>query len=135
MTHLAAANPSISFIHSAPGGVNTNLMRDFNPFAKALANGAFALLTPIGSKIGLISVKESGERHVYASTYVGFAPKDKQSEIVGADGEKGSGAYRVHFDSSIVESKQDLIKDYLSKGMVKTVWDHTKAVIDKATGK
>ncbi|EEA25220.1 hypothetical protein TMatcc_006554 [Talaromyces marneffei ATCC 18224] len=135
MIHLAASNPTISFIHSAPGGVNTNLIRDFNPLAKILANGAFALLTPIGSKIGLIPLKESGERHVYASTYPAFAPKDKKVETVGADGEKGSGAYRVHFDSSIVTSKQDLIKDYLSKGVVKTVWEHTVAVIDKAVGK
>ncbi|KUL89523.1 hypothetical protein ZTR_04415 [Talaromyces verruculosus] len=135
MIHLAASNPTISFIHSAPGGVKTNIMRDFNPLAKGLAHGAFALLSPIGSRIGLIGIKESGERHVYASTYGKFAPKDQNVETVGADGEKGSGAYRVHFDSSIVESKQDLIKEYLGRGMVKTVWEHTMGVIDKAVGK
>ncbi|RAO66491.1 uncharacterized protein BHQ10_002503 [Talaromyces amestolkiae] len=135
MIHLAASNPSISFIHSAPGGVKTNLMRDFNPIAKMLANGAFALLSPFGSKIGLIGLQESGERHVYASTYPKFAPRDQKVETVGADGEKGSGAYRVHFDSSIVESKQDVIQEYLDRGVVKTVWEHTTGVIDKVVGK
>lgn len=135
MIHLAASNPTISFIHSAPGGVKTNIMRDFNPLAKGLAYGAFALLSPIGSKIGLIGIKESGERHAYASTYSGFAPKDQKVETVGADGEKGTGAYRVHFDSSIVESKQDLIKEYLGRDIVKTVWGHTVGVINKAVGK
>lgn len=135
MIHLAASNPSISFIHSAPGGVKTNIMRDFNPFAKILANGAFALLAPFGSKIGLVGLKESGERHVYASTYPKFAPRNEKVETVGADGEKGSGAYRVHFDSSIVESKQDVIKEYLDRGVVNTVWEHTTGIIDKAVGK
>jgi hypothetical protein len=135
MIHLAASNPTISFIHSAPGGVKTNGMRDFNPLAKGLVYGAFALLSPIGSKIGLIGIKESGERHVYASTYSGFAPNNQKVETVGADGEKGTGAYRVHFDSSTVESKQDVIKEYLRREVVKTVWEHTIGVIDKAVGK
>lgn len=134
MIHLAASNPTISFIHSAPGGVNTNLLRDFNPLARVLASGIFALLSPIGSKIGLIGIKESGQRHVYASTHARFAPMAQKVDTVGADGEKGSGAYRVHFDSSIVESKQDLIKEYLGRGMMKTVWEHTLGVINKAAG-
>ncbi|EED21075.1 conserved hypothetical protein [Talaromyces stipitatus ATCC 10500] len=134
MIHLATANPTISFIHSAPGGVKTNLMRDFNPLAKGLVSGILALLTPVHSKIGIIPVKDSGERHVYAATHPAFAPREEHVETMGADGEKGSGAYRVHYDSSIVESKMDLIKDYLSKGTVKTVWDHTLEVINKATG-
>lgn len=133
MIHLAAANPSVSFIHSAPGGVKTNAMRDFNPLVKGLAFGAFALLTPFYSKIGIIPIQECGERHVYAATYSGFAPREKKVETMGANGEIGSGAYRVHFDSSIVESKMDLIKEYIAKGTVKTVWDHTMDLIGRAT--
>ena len=135
MIHLAAANPSISFIHSAPGGVKTNAMRDFNPIVKGLALGALALLSPLGSRIGLVPIKESGERHVFASIYPGFAPLNQNVETVGADGKRGSGAYRVHYDSAIVKSKQDLIRKYLTEGKEKTVWEHTMGIIEKAVGK
>lgn len=134
MIHLAATNPSISFVHSNPGGVKTDIMRDFNPLVKGLTNGLFALLTPISTRIGLNSVKDAGERHVYAAANPAFAPRDKNVQTMGADGEKGSGAYRVNYDSSIVESKLELIKEYLTNGMGKKVWEHTTDMFNKSTG-
>ncbi|PYI11081.1 NAD(P)-binding protein, partial [Aspergillus sclerotiicarbonarius CBS 121057] len=134
MTHLAAAHPSISWVHSRPGGVNTNLLRDFNPLVRGITNALLTLVTPLCSSMGLIPVKVSGERHVYAAMSPLFAPREKKVQTMGADGEKGSGAYRVDYDSSIVESKLPLLKEYLGSGMGNKVWEHTREVFKKATG-
>ncbi|GKZ73294.1 hypothetical protein AnigIFM50267_009977 [Aspergillus niger] len=133
MAQLAAAHPNISWVHSRPGAVNTNIMRDFNPLLRGLTQALFAL-TPVCSSIGLLSVKESGERHVYAATSPLFAPRVKGVDTVGADGAKGSGAYRVDYDSSIVKAKAELVERYLSSGVGKKVWEHTRAMYAKATG-
>lgn len=134
MTQLAAAHPSIGWVHSRPGGVNTNILRDFNPLVRGLTSGIFALATPLCSSMGLVPLKVSGERHVYAATSPLFAPREKQVETVGADGERGSGAYRVDYDSSIVEAKLSLVKEYLGRGVGEKVWEHTREVFRKATG-
>ncbi|RAL00856.1 uncharacterized protein BO80DRAFT_493742 [Aspergillus ibericus CBS 121593] len=134
MTRLSATHPSISLVHSLPGGVNTNLMRDFNPLVRCLTSGLLTLMTPLGSSVGLLSVKESGERHAFAATSPLFAPRVEGGLTVGADGEKGSGAYRVNYDGSIVEAKLALLKGYLGSGVGDKVWEHTREVFRKATG-
>ncbi|OJJ68225.1 hypothetical protein ASPBRDRAFT_47174 [Aspergillus brasiliensis CBS 101740] len=128
MAQLAAAHPQVSWVYSRPGGVNTNLLREFNPLVRGLFNAIFAVM-PSCSSIGLLSVKESGERHAYAATSPLFAPGEK------ADDAKGSGFYRVDFDSSIVKAKAELVERYLSSGVGKKVWEHTKDIFEKATGK
>lgn len=133
MAQLAAAHPNISWVHSRPGAVNTNVTRDFNPLLRGLTSALF-VLTPLLSSVGLISVKESGERHAYAATSPLFAPRVKGVDTVGADGAKGSGAYRVDYDSSIVKAKSELVKGYLSSGVGKKVWEHTRDMYAKATG-
>ncbi|GLB02736.1 hypothetical protein AtubIFM57258_006200 [Aspergillus tubingensis] len=133
MAQLAAAHPNISWVHSRPGAVNTNVTRDFNPLVRGLTSALF-VLTPLLSSIGLISVKESGERHAYAATSPLFAPRVKGVDTVGADGAKGSGAYRVDYDSSIVKAKSELVKGYLGSGVGKKVWEHTRDMYAKATG-
>ncbi|RAH53570.1 short-chain dehydrogenases/reductase [Aspergillus piperis CBS 112811] len=133
MAQLAAAHPNISWVHSRPGAVNTNVTREFNPLVRGLTNALF-VLTPLLSSIGLISVKESGERHAYAATSPLFAPRVKGVDTVGTDGARGSGAYRVDYDSSIVKAKSELVKGYLSSGVGKKVWEHTRDMYAKATG-
>ncbi|PWY95920.1 NAD(P)-binding protein [Aspergillus sclerotioniger CBS 115572] len=134
MMHFAAAHPSISFVHSRPGGVNTNLLRDFNPILRGLTSGILAMVTPVCSSMGLLSVKESGERHVFAATSGLFAPREERVETVGADGVKGSGAYRVDYDSEIVEGKGELLREYLGRGVGEKVWEHTRGVFEKVVG-
>jgi hypothetical protein len=132
--HLAAANPSISFIHSAPGGVNTNLAREFHPLTKYLFSGLFFVLTPFNSLIGIVPLQDCGERHVYLATNPAFAPRDgAKVETLGADGQKGSGSYRLSPATSIV-SHSSLLQGYLDSGMGKKVWEHTLELFKKATG-
>ncbi|GKZ37711.1 hypothetical protein AbraIFM66950_009393 [Aspergillus brasiliensis] len=130
MAQLAAAHPQVSWVYSRPGGVNTNLLREFNPLVRGVTNALFAVM-PSCASIGLLSVKESGERHAYAATSPLFAPGGKG----GNDDVQGSGFYRVDFDSSIVKAKAELVERYLSSGVGKKVWEHTKSIFEKATGK
>ncbi|OKL60856.1 hypothetical protein UA08_03299 [Talaromyces atroroseus] len=134
MIQLAAANPRISFIHSAPGGVNTNFAREFHPLTKYLFNALFFVLSPFNSVIGLVPLQDCGERHVYLATNPAFAPRGGDKvETLGADGEKGSGAYRLGPATSIV-SHSSLLQGYLDSGMGKKVWEHTVEMFKKATG-
>lgn len=138
MVHYAAANPGVSFLHCNPGGVQTNAARELNPLIRGLTSGLFMLLKPFPtSSIGIIPLPEAGERQLYASTSPLFAPKDKNAETVGADGEHGSGAYRLGFDTAVINEKKAssvMVKDYLSNGVGKKVWEHTADMFSKIVG-
>ncbi|KAH8703131.1 hypothetical protein BGW36DRAFT_368864 [Talaromyces proteolyticus] len=138
LIHFAATNPSVSFLHSNPGGVQTNAARELNPILKGITSLLFLLLKPFPtSSIGIVPLSESGERHTYAATTSLFSPKNQNVATTGADGEKGSGAYRLGFDTAPIDSKQSssvLVKDYLANGVGKKVWEHTTDIFNKATG-
>jgi hypothetical protein len=138
IVHLAATNPRVSFLHSNPGGVPTNVARELNPLLKALTSGLFMVLKPLPlSGIGLVPLTESGERHVYAATSPIFAPGDQMVETTGADSENGSGAYRLFYDTAVIEAKKPstrLVKEYLDNGVGKKVWEHTVDMFNKIAG-
>ncbi|KAE9962621.1 hypothetical protein BLS_000107 [Venturia inaequalis] len=60
---LAQSNPGVTFIHSQPGGVNTNLLRTFPGWVKFAFDKTAWMLKP-----WMVPIQESGERHVWAST-------------------------------------------------------------------
>ncbi|KKA18356.1 hypothetical protein T310_7704 [Rasamsonia emersonii CBS 393.64] len=136
ISELAAAHPETTFIHSFPGAVNTNLMRDFNPFARGLVSGLMFLLKPL-----TVPLAESGERHLYAATSGVYPPRAQQQQgagagkdtavATGADGLPGSGAYLLHWDGSTPNKKAKLLREYQSSGVGKQVWAHTLEVFEK----
>jgi hypothetical protein len=132
---LAATHPSTAFVHSFPGGVDTNILRDFNPVVRGLVSGLVKVLKALPtSALGLVPVEESGERHVYAATSGLFQPRTavKNEDVaIGADGVTGSGAYLLHWDSSAQTTKLPLIQEYLANGVEKKVLEHTVEVFDK----
>lgn len=138
MVHYAAANPGVSFLHCNPGGVPTNAARELNPLMRGLATGLFTILKPFPtSSIGIIPLAEAGERQLYAATSPLFAPKNQNAQTVGADGEPGSGAYRLGFDTAIINEKKAssvLVRDYLSNGVGQKVWEHTADIFSKIAG-
>ncbi|CRG90883.1 hypothetical protein PISL3812_07929 [Talaromyces islandicus] len=138
MVQYAAANPAVSFLHCNPGGVQTNAARELNPLLRGLASGLFMILKPFPtSSIGIVPLGEAGERHLYAATSPIFAPKNQNAETVGADGERGSGAYRLGFDTAAISEKKAssvMVKDYLTNGVGKKVWEHTADILSKVTG-
>lgn len=128
---LAKANPGISFIHTYPGVVKTNIAQGFGPVLRFIMNGALAVFSPF-----MVALGESGERHLYAATSNVYPPSAKANEsaVTGIDGVKGSGAYRLNRDGDIV-GKDGILKEYRSQGVGKKIWDHTLEVFEKVCGK
>jgi len=107
---LAETNPAVGFVHSAPGGVNTNLLREFGTVTKVIAGIAGVVLKPL-----FVPLRESGERHLWAATNEKFA--GGEAYLVGSDGEK---------------PKNDKVLSQLKeKGLKEIVWTHTMEVFQK----
>jgi hypothetical protein len=131
---LAAAHPQTSFVHSHPGGVQTNITRNLHPMVRGLIAGVARIAGPFLGAI-IVPVKDCGERHVYAATSPRFRPKQSGGSAtparadnaeVGIDGVRGSGAYAVHLDSSAAK-RNEVLKEYVGSGVGKKVWEHTLA--------
>jgi hypothetical protein len=106
---MAKENPGITFIHSAPGGVQTNISRGLGKWVQmAVENTSFLW------KRWAVPIQDSGERHLWAATSESTA--------------KG-GAVLIGSDSSIKTS--DLVNKMIEDGTQKLVWDHTNEVYDK----
>lgn len=106
---LAASNPDITFIHSQPGGVNTNLLRGAPSWARFAFDKAAFLLKP-----WMVPIKDSGERHLWASTNDEFG-KEKVV-LVWQDS-------KAHINPKV----DTMIKD----GTMDKVWEHTEQVFVK----
>jgi NAD(P)-dependent dehydrogenase (short-subunit alcohol dehydrogenase family) len=113
--HLASdtANKGITFIHSSPGGVDTNAARSMGPIMRKAISVSMFVLKPTGLIKG---VKESGERHLWAGT------NDKYA----------SGLALVGPSSDSVPSK--ILEQLKKDGVGEKVWVHTKGVFDKISG-
>lgn len=127
---LAKANPGTSFIHAYPGMVKTNIAQGFGPTMRFIMSGAMTVFSPFA-----VGLQESGERHLYAATSSAYSPRAKanESSVSGIDGEKGSGAYRLNWDGSVI-GKDSVLKEYRSQGVGKKIWDHTLEVFEKVCG-
>jgi len=123
---LATANPKVSFVHTYPGFVKTNLARSFGSLYSVFS---FAI-TPFAVPLG-----ESGERHLYAATSKTFPPLEKPDAeaSIGSTGVKGSGAYLLHWNGEST-GKEKLLKEYRAQGVGKKIWEHTLDVFDKICG-
>ena len=128
---LAKANPGTTFIHAYPGLVKTNIAQGFGPTLRFIMKGVTTALTPFA-----VPLQESGERHLYAATSKVYSPRAKteESAVSGIDGVKGSGAYRLSWDGSVV-GKDKILKEYRTQGVGKQIWEHTLEVFEKVCGK
>jgi hypothetical protein len=107
---LAKENPTISFIHSQPGGVDTNLLRNFGTVTQFAGRALLLLLRPLGI---MTPVKESGERHAWAATNEEFKAG---AHFIGPSG-----------DFSL---NTKLIDQYRTDGTQKKVQEHTAEVLE-----
>jgi hypothetical protein len=107
MIKLATANPRVTFVHSQPGGVETNAARDLPGYLKPALKAAMFLARPWTS-----SAAESGERHAW------YVTTDKFGD---------GGAYRVDRKNEIIPSSK-ILDELKSDGTVDKVWDHTEKV-------
>lgn len=126
---LAQRYPHTSFIHSYPSGVATGVMREL-PGGKVTSAIVGTLFKPF-----LVPVQESGERHLFAATHEGFAPRIASAEMnedgaVGSEGLKGSGCYWVSWDGKVFPPNKK-IEQTRGEGAVEKVQLHTEEVFKR----
>jgi NAD(P)-dependent dehydrogenase (short-subunit alcohol dehydrogenase family) len=109
--HLAELHPGTSFVHMSPGMVKTNMLRNMG-IPSWIAAPALLLLTPFA-----VNVRESGERHLYASTSIAFPPKEKG----------GDGYYLLNQNDAPVGNTK-VLKMLKEEGVAEKVWNHTLEV-------
>ncbi|KAF2738429.1 NAD(P)-binding protein [Polyplosphaeria fusca] len=125
LEHFARQQPSTAFVHAFPFMVSTGTGREL----KGIAGGIFKVMSPL-MKPFAVDLKESGERHLYASTVPHFASKDGAADVatlaMGMDGVKGSGAYALNWDGEIVDNAK--LGPVRAQGAERKIWDHTEEV-------
>lgn len=132
MRELAVSHPEVSFVHAYPGIVKTGIMREFGTITRVAMSAMFVLAKP-----WMVPLNESGDRHLYAATSPRFPPRASNGGgdvAPGADGAKGSGAYRLDWDGSTTEN-QKVLQDYRKNETGKLVWEHTVGVFESVCGK
>ncbi|KAI1329916.1 hypothetical protein F5Y16DRAFT_59708 [Xylariaceae sp. FL0255] len=125
--------PEVTFIHSYPGFVGTDLLSETNPslFNKLL----FKLM---GVTIGG-PIEKSGEYHLYLATSARFPPADGNKGAEGvplgagiavakaSDGKKGGGVYNVNYDGENAGQKAlDALALLRKDGTAAKTWKHTE---------
>jgi hypothetical protein len=113
--HLASdpENKGIAFIHSNPGGVDTNIGRGLGSIMQKVISVAMLVLRPTGI---VTSLTESGERHAWAGTSHHIS---SGLNLIGPKGDKAS------------ETVFDTLK---KEGTGEKVWGHMEEVFRKAAG-
>lgn len=132
LEHMAQAHPLVSFVHSYPSGVETNILRDVGRGLQL----AMKVLAPVIRPF-MVDLKESGERHLFAATAPHFAPRDKTMGVNGvargSDEVVGSGSYNLNWNGDVLPKSQNAAK-LRTEGAVDKVWKHTEEVFEKITG-
>ena len=108
------ATKGVTFIHSAPGGVNTSISTKAPGPAKWALRAMFPVVNLLMPSM-INTVQESGERHVWAAT---------------AD-EFGKGGVVLLAPKSEVIKSSPLVESYLKEGTDRKVWEHTLEVYKK----
>lgn len=142
---LARKAPNVSFVHSYPGLVKSNLVRGEESTGMAFAS---AFLGIFGSLLFNDMTKECGERHTFFATsakYPALKGMDgdasvslKEDEILVADrtNEKnGSGVYTVDdFCECGGPKVVKLLSEMRDEKMVEKVWGHMEEDFERITG-
>ena len=134
---LARKNPTISFVHSFPGGVKTGFFKESGFFMIAMMKLTFALISP-----WTIPIEESGERHLYAATSAVYPPKagEKGGMEVGdgkvkkgSAGEIGSGAYFIGSDGEL-RANEKVLMQLRGQDAGTKIWTHTTKLFEDIRG-
>ena len=140
---LAKKAPDVSFIHSFPGPVKTDLAKDATGVAMSVLRGVFAVIGPFVN----MPYEECGERHLFLATSARYPPStgveanagvalEKGLTIArGTKGESGSGVYSVNAKGESAGPKvEQLLAGFRKDGVVENVWDHTVGEFKRIMG-
>ncbi|ESZ91239.1 short-chain dehydrogenase/reductase [Sclerotinia borealis F-4128] len=143
LSEYASREPSISFLHTSPGIVDTGLLRELPWYARmgarVFVNGFTKLFLP-----GLVGVEETGERQLwmgmggggrFGGRGWGAGEGEGQGKggnvnverAVGVDGVRGSGGYNVKWDGEVCGNEK-VLGPLRSEGAGKKIWEHTEAI-------
>lgn len=125
MEQLQQQHPHISFVHTFPGLVRTNLLQTehFGPVFKFFIN--WIVLPTIGRFV-FASQDDAGARHLFATTSPMFAaakPAEAMA-VAGSNNVKGSGVYTLDENLNSVQNNK-VLGPYRESGMDKKVMEHT----------
>ncbi|PWY83598.1 short-chain dehydrogenases/reductase [Aspergillus heteromorphus CBS 117.55] len=139
--HLAAAHPSISFIHVFPGLVRSPLMN--STFGKLAGSVMGVLSRPFS-----LSLEESGQRNLFIATSAAYPPAGLEgkedadvgvklgegvSTAVASTGKKGGGSYILGYEGNDATNKK-LMADYRGRDFPGKVWRHTAETFRRVLG-
>lgn len=111
---LAEANPMVSFLHVSPGVVRgTGITSGFDRAINTVSRVLMTLAAPF-----TVSVKESGERHLYISTNDAYEPGHAKSPLR---------LFRLDWDGESCRVPE-LLSQYLHDGTQDKVWSHATDV-------
>ncbi|KAK0645425.1 hypothetical protein B0T16DRAFT_445684 [Cercophora newfieldiana] len=125
LEQLAKRYPKVSFVHSFPGMVKTNVYNHPEHLHWAVRFLANWVVFPLLGWLITVPVEEAGARCLYLLTSGEFAPAEKggQEGAVGSDGKKGSGVYTVDEKCAVVQNKR--LVEYREKGLGEKVYEYT----------
>ncbi|KAM5348885.1 hypothetical protein ACJ41O_008708 [Fusarium nematophilum] len=133
---LALRAPEVSFVHSFPGAVDTDLIRRGDGLGMQLMKQVFRVKMTVMR--GWVPREECGERQAWLCLSGRFPGREEDGDAdaaVGVDGEKGSGVYSVDWDGeSAGEEVVRLLGGYRGEGMVERVWGHLEDEFVRITG-
>ncbi len=134
---LATKNPTVSFVHSYPGGVKTGFFKESSYALRSAMRVAFAVLSP-----WTLGIEESGERHLYAATGAAYPPKAGENGGVevadggvkkGSAGEIGSGAYFIGSEGEF-RANEKVLKELRGQDAGAKIWTHTMKMFESVRG-
>lgn len=139
---LAGMAPEVSFIHSYPGLVKTNITRDLTGMMISMK----VFLTIIGP-IFVIRSSESGARHLFLATSARYPARMSTDDVAGVpmigkisvamatDGMVGGGVYSVDSNGEGPKIRAvGILAKLRGEGMKEKVWVHTESEFGRITG-
>ncbi|KAI6812326.1 hypothetical protein KC342_g17314 [Hortaea werneckii] len=135
MEGFAKKYPGTMFCHLYPGTVKTSIANELTGPVRLAVKVMYAVMTP-----WILNMKESGERHFFQMTNkcypaargsVSIESPEDFSIMKGSNGEIGSGAYLLDWDSKPA-GDESVLRKYRELGMLQKVWDHTIAIFQQA---
>lgn len=136
---MAELAPGVTFIHSWPGAVPSNLARgntvpDYLMWSLFLVFGPFICMRPA----------ECGDRYTYLATSARYPPQNAEkanliplaegvSVIKGNDGQTGSGVYDTNEfgEGAMTKSSEAILASLRAENGVEKVWQHMEERMDR----
>ncbi|KAK4095839.1 hypothetical protein N658DRAFT_502253 [Parathielavia hyrcaniae] len=134
---VARTAPTVSFVHTFPGAVRTNLGSDVEGLSGAVFRSIFRILFFVVGPFVVTPFDEAGERHVFFATSARFreggVPLPKDMAV--ARGTHGSGVYSIdnHAESAPPRVEQ-LFAKLREDGTAKKVWSDVEEQFVRVTG-